>query len=399
MNGIPRLRHDYAGPTLFSYGLRPFFLFGALYAAVAMLGWIVLFNGEISLPTAFAPRDWHIHEMLFGFLAAIVTGFLLTAVPNWTGRLPLQGIPLVLLVVTWAVGRIALAFSAVIGGVAAAVVDTSFLFLVAAAMAREIVVGRNWRNLKVLVPVVVLAVGNVVFHLEAHAYGIADYGVRLAIAAIVMLIMLIGGRVIPSFTRNWLVRENPGRLPTPFTRFDALALALGAAALVLWIGWPASRMTGFTLVAAGLLQAARLARWAGERTLRDRLVLVLHVAYGFVPIGFLLTGAAAFELAPASAGTHAWMAGAAGMMTLAVMTRASLGHTGRALTSSSATQAIFAAVFAAAVVRVSASFVPSLSLPLISAAGIAWMAAFGGFAALYGPILLGPRINPEPGRA
>src|SRR5262245_16758118 len=106
MNGIPRLRHDYDGPALFSYGFRPFFLFGALYAAVAMLGWMSLLNGEISLPTALAPRDWHIHEMLFGFLAAVVTGFLLTAVPNWTGRLPLQGAPLLMLVAAWTAGRI-----------------------------------------------------------------------------------------------------------------------------------------------------------------------------------------------------------------------------------------------------------------------------------------------------
>jgi uncharacterized protein involved in response to NO len=399
MNGIPRLRHDYAGPSLLSYGFRPFFLFGALYAAVAMLGWIALLNGEIRLFTAFAPRDWHVHEMLFGFLAAVVTGFLLTAVPNWTGRLPLQGTSLLVLVVAWAAGRIAIAFSSVIGGLAAAVVDASFLFLVAAAIAREIVTGRNWRNLKVLVPVAALALANVEFHLEAYTYGIAEYGVRLAIASIVILIMLIGGRVIPSFTRNWLVRENPGRLPTPFTRFDALALAIGAAAIVLWTGWPASRMTGSILLAAGLLQAARLGRWAGERTLRDRLVLVLHVAYAFVPVGFLLAGAAAFELIPASAGIHAWMAGAAGIMTLAVMTRASLGHTGHALTSSPATQAIYAAAFAAAVARVAASLMPSFAFPLVYAAGFAWVAAFGGFAAVYGPILLRPRITSELGRA
>src|SRR5262245_35740103 len=176
MNGIPRLRHDYAGPTLFSYGFRPFFLFGALYAAVAMLGWIVLFNGEISLPTAFAPRDWHIHEMLFGFLAAIVTGFLLTAVPNWTGRLPLQGMPLIILVVVWAAGRVAVTFSAFTGELAAAVVDASFLFLVAAAVGREIVAGRNWRNLKVLLPLIILGSGNIIFHIEAHSPGHVGYG-------------------------------------------------------------------------------------------------------------------------------------------------------------------------------------------------------------------------------
>jgi uncharacterized protein involved in response to NO len=184
----------------------------------------------------------------------------------------------------------------------------------------------------VLIPVAILGLGNAGFHVEAHFRGVADYGVRVGVAAVLVLIMLIGGRLIPSFTRNWLARENPGRLPVPFGKFDAIAIGLGAAALVLWIIAPDGRATAAGLFAAGLLQTLRLARWAGERTLRDRLVLVLHVAYAFVPIGFVLAALGAIGLVMPSAGLHAWMIGAAGMMTLAVMTRATLGHTGRNLT-------------------------------------------------------------------
>jgi len=174
MAPIPRLR-DYKGPALFSYGFRPFFLFGSLYAGIAILAWLPLFYGELELSTAFAPRDWHIHEMLYGYLSAVITGFLLTAVPNWTGRLPIQGRPLLVLVLAWAAGRVAVTISAWIGWLPAAVIDLSFLVLVAAAIGREIIKGRNWRNLKVLIVLGVLLLGNVIFQMESHFGGVADY--------------------------------------------------------------------------------------------------------------------------------------------------------------------------------------------------------------------------------
>ena len=161
--------------------------------------------------------------------------------------------------------------------------------------------------------------------------GAADYGIRVGIAGILVLIMVIGGRLIPSFTRNWLARENPGRLPVPFGRFDAAVIVLSSAALAVWIVEPFGQATATGLFAAGLLQTFRLARWAGDRTLRGRLVIVLHVAYAFVPLGFVLTCLSAIGVVVPSAGLHAWMVGAAGMMTLAVMTRATLGHTGHEL--------------------------------------------------------------------
>jgi uncharacterized protein involved in response to NO len=271
------------------------------------------------------------------------------------------------------------------------VVDASFLLLVAAAVAREILAGRNWRNLGVVLLVVLLFAGNVAFHLEAHFSGAADYAIRIGIAVAVLLISLVGGRIIPSFTRNWLVRENPGRLPTPFGRFDKVVIFLSALALLGFIIAPDHPVTGMALLLAGLLQLVRLVRWAGERTVRERLLLILHVGYAFLPLGFLLSAAAAFDFVPASAGIHAWMAGGAGIMTLAVMTRATLGHTGQMLTASPATQAIYVAIIVAAVSRICAVLDPAQSEVLLYIAGFAWALAFFGFALAFGRLLLGSR--------
>ena len=387
MSPIPRLK-AYRGPALLSYGFRPFFLLGAIYAGLAILAWLPIFNGELALSTAFGPIDWHVHEMLYGYLPAVVTGFLLTAIPNWTGRLPIQGTPLLTLVVVWLAGRVAVTFSAEIGWLPAAIIDVGFLVLVVAATAREIVVGKNWRNLRVVGLVTLLLAGNIAFHLEAHFSGSAEYGARIGIAAVVLLLVVIGGRIIPSFTRNWLARENPGRLPAPFARFDVAVILLSAVTLVLWTAQPSGKITAAALAATGALHIVRLARWAGDRTWRDRLVLILHIGYAFVPFGFLLAGAAAIDLVPADTGTHAWMVGAAGTMTLAVMTRASLGHTGSALNASAMTQAIYAAVVIAALARICSSLEPAWSELLLQVSAFAWVAAFFGFAISFGPLLV-----------
>jgi uncharacterized protein involved in response to NO len=386
---IPRLRL-YQGPALLSYGFRPFFLLGAAYAGLAVAVWLPMFLGELALHTTFAPRDWHVHEMLYGYLPAVITGFLFTAIPNWTGRMPIQGTPLLALVVVWIAGRFAVTLSVTIGWLAAMVVDAGFLALIAAFTGREILAGRNWRNLKVVGLVVLLLAGNIGFHLEAHANGAADYSIRAGIAVVIVLIALIGGRIIPSFTRNWLVRENPGRLPVPFGRLDVVIVVLSALALLVWVIRPGGAVTGTVLAVAGVLHVIRLARWAGDRTFRDRLVLILHVGYAFLPIGFLLNAASAFGVLPESAGVHAWMAGGAGIMTLAVMTRASLGHTGQPLVASPATQTIYAAAVIAALARICAAIHPPLDV-LLYVAALAWAVAFLGFAVSYGPALLNER--------
>lgn len=390
MSPIPRLR-DYRGPALLTYGFRPFFLFGAIYAGLTILAWLPMFYGELQVASTFAAVDWHVHEMLYGYLPAIITGFLLTAIPNWTGRLPIQGMPLLVLVTAWLAGRVCVTMSAQIGWLAAGIVDTSLLVLVIAAAAREIVAGNNWRNLRVVGMVTLLLAGNVAFHIEAHVRGHAEYGTRVGVAAIVLLLALIGGRIIPSFTRNWLARENPGRLPAPFARFDAVTLAMSAASLALWIVQPAGWLSATALIVAAALNAVRLARWAGDRTFRDRLVLILHVGYAFVPLGFLLVGLGALGLVADSAGLHAWMVGAAGTLTLAVMTRASLGHTGNALVAWPATQAVYAAIVIAALARICSSLDPGWSEWLLPISAFAWAAAFLGFALTFGPLLIGTR--------
>ncbi len=243
----------------------------------------------------------------------------------------------------------------------------------------------------VLTPLIVLGCGNVAFHLEALSSA-ADISVKIGVAAVLTLIMVIGGRVVPSFTRNWLARREAGRLPQPFGRYDVASIAVSVLALLLWIVLPAGAVVGAALIGAGLLQAVRLARWAGDRTVADRLVLVLHVGYAFVPLGFVLNGLAAFDLLLPSAGLHAWMSGAAATMTLAIMTRATLGHTGRPLVAGPMTQAIYALVLAAGLARIAAALLPAFDLPLLYVAAAAWVLAFGLFLLSFGPMLLKPKV-------
>ena len=390
--GIPRLR-SFAGPHILSYGFRPFFLLGSLYAGLSILFWLPMYSGLLESNSALASVDWHIHEMLFGYLSAIVTGFLLTAIPNWTGRLPVQGVPLLALVILWVAGRVATFYSSDIGWMAAAVVDVSFLAAVTAAAAREIISGKNWRNLKVLIPLAVLMSANAAFHLEAHFYGISDTSRRLGVAAAIMFITIIGGRIIPSFTRNWLARESPGRLPAPFDRFDVIAITLSAGALGSWTVVPENPVSAVLLSVAACCQMIRLARWAGDRTIRDPLVAILHLAYGFVPLGFFLLALSIVfpEAIPQAAGIHALGGGAIGSMTIAVMARATLGHTGRQLKAGAGTVFLFAAILLAGWCRILGALAPHAEV--ITVAGILWAIAFLGFAATYGSALVGPKLR------
>ncbi len=391
---IPRTRPGNY-PAILSYGFRPFFFLGSLYAVITIVFWLPLFYGYVETSSVFAPVDWHVHEMLFGYLGAIVTGFLLTAIPNWTGRLPVQGLPLLGLVLLWIAGRVAVFFSADLGWLAAALIDCAFLLAVAGAAALEIIAGRNWRNLKVLAPILVLLAANILFHAEAHYAGISDIGRRLGIGAAVVLITIVGGRIIPSFTRNWLARKNPGRFPISFNRFDAAVIVASAMALALWSFLPDRIETGLALIVAAILNVFRLSRWAGDRTLRDPLVLILHIAYAFVPLGMALAAVAAVrpEWVAHAAGIHAFAVGAIATMTLAVMVRATLGHTGRELRTGKAGCFIFASILVASAARIG----EALGIPgdwLIHLAACAWVAAFLGFVLLYGGMLLSPKLRP-----
>ena len=379
----------YAGPAVFSYGFRPFFLFGALWAAIAVALWLPILGGHLSLPSTLAPIDWHTHELVFGYVPAIVAGFLLTAVPNWTGRLPIVGTRLALLFFVWSAGRMTIFFSHLLGAWLAVAVDMAFLAILGSVIAREIFASGNTSNLKVLAGVTLLLIGNGWFHLEANEGLGSGHGIRLGVGATILLIMLIGGRIIPSFTRNWLARRQPGRLPAPFGRFDAVVMIVSGTALAGWVGAPHATATAILALAAGLLNGARLARWCGERTVAEPLVLILHLAYAFVPIGFFLLalGIVRPDVVAPSGALHGWTAGAIGTMTLAVMTRASLGHTGRPLTATRQIQFIYLAVIVSALARISAAF-DLLRAPMLHLSATAWVAAFGGFVIAFGPLLL-----------
>ncbi len=384
------------GPVLLTYGFRPFFFGAGVWAVVAMLLWVPMLSGLIVLPTAFDPVSWHAHEFLFGYLGAVVAGFLLTAVPNWTGRLPIVGWPLGGLFTLWVLGRVAVAFSEKLPPAVVALADLVFPLVLAAAIAREIVRGSNWRNLVVLAMLAVLILGNAIFHWEAAQghFAAEGVGLRLGVGAGLMMVAVIGGRIVPSFTRNWLVKRGSRALPSPpMQRLDLLSLVVLGAAVLVWVVAPAAAATGALLIAAGALHLWRLGRWAGHKTGAEPLLLVLHAGYSLLPLGALAAGSAVFwpgTVGPAAA-QHVWMAGAFGLMTLAVMTRATLGHTGQELKADAGTVAIYLLVICAVVARVLSGPLPGFAPALHAGSGLAWIAAFGGFSAHYGRHLLRAR--------
>ncbi len=381
----------YAGPAILERGFRPFFLVAGLWAALAVVLWLAMIAGVFALPSALGPIDWHAHEMLFGYGAAAIAGFLLTAIPNWTGRLPVRGSRLAFLVALWAAGRLAVAASAWIGFEAVAAVDLAFLLVLWATILREILAGRNWRNLIVAGLVGVLVVSNLLIHLEYLGLAeTADLGYRLAITDILLLVTLIGGRIVPSFTRNWLAKGGEAVFPSPFGRLDRLALAASLAAALCWTFLPEGGVTGVVVLFAALANGLRLARWRGHKTLAEPLVWVLHLGYGWIAAGFALLAVSLLTSAlPQTAAIHALTAGAVGTMTLAVMTRATLGHTGRTLTAGSWTTAIYVFVTASGFLRVVSPLVADVEMAVVVLAGLCWIAAFGLFVAIYGPLLLG----------
>ncbi|WP_417741846.1 NnrS family protein [Salipiger sp.] len=382
----------YRGPALLSYGFRPFFLASALFALGAIPAWWLIWRGDIAGAGHFLPTDWHVHEMVFGYGAAVVAGFLFTAVPNWTGRLPTRGWPLALLLAIWLAGRLAVAGGLGLGPMAVAAVDQTFLLAVAAMIAREIVAGRNWRNLKVLLPVSLLWLANLLFHVEAMVEGSADLGRRLGLALLIFLILLIGGRVVPSFTRNWLVQRGATRVPVAFNRFDALCLVTGAAALIVWVVAPYGTACAPLGVVAALVHLIRLGRWRGAATWRSPLLLMLHLAYLMVPLGFAAAAAAALDLAGPAGAAHIFGIGAVGGMTVAVMMRATMGHTGRPLVAGPALTAAFVLVVAACAARVAGPAVRLGPVDGIDLSAALWTVGFILLVWRIGPWLARPRL-------
>ena len=396
MTTTARQSRDWTGPAVLSYGFRPFFLFSGLWTAFAMGIWVFLLTGRDPLPIAFAPTDWHVHAFVFGYLSAVIAGFLLTAIPNWTGRLPVVGWPLAGLVGLWLLGRLAVLIGGGWPAWIVAALDLSLSVALIAFLAREIITGRNWRNLPVLGLMALFAVANGLFHMEATQGPAQDgYGLRLGLAAVLMLIALIGGRIVPSFTRNWLAKRNATRLPVAFNRADGAVLGLTGVALLAFVVAPYGVVTGTLCLTAGLANIWRVARWQGWQTGPEPLVWVLHVSYALLALGFLIVGTSALDLVPQSGARHVWLAGAVGLMTLAVMTRASLGHAGLPLSASGPVAAIYLALIGATLARLLAGFtIGQVWLMHLSAA--LWIVAFGGFSVIYWPILTRPKRTPKP---
>lgn len=386
-----------ASPPILRGGFRPFFFLGACWAVIALALWMLAYSGNLVLPSALEPLIWHRHEMLFGFVGAVIAGFLLTAIPNWTGRLPIAGWPLAGLVGLWAAARLGVLFSAWVGMAAAAIIDVGFYLVLAGLAAREVSLANN-RNLPPVALVFLMGVANAADHAgAARMLADADVGIRAAISIVVMLISLIGGRIIPSFTRNWMTkRDITLRLPTQPTRFDLAVVVTTGLGLLAWIAAPNAAATGGLLMAAGFAQALRLSRWGGLRSVPDPLVLILHIGYLWVPVGLLLLGVSVLDpLIPRSAAIHALTAGAMATMIVAVMTRVILGHTGRALTASPPTVLIYGLITLGAVLRVGASLgMLDYTIGMEVAAG-AWAGAFAVFLAIYGPILFRPRLGTD----
>ena len=382
-------------PAVLTYAFRPMFLAAGTWAIVAIAVWLAMFLGYLQLPTRFDPLAWHIHEMLFGFVMAAVGGFLLTAIPTWTGRLPVRGRALALLAGLWLLGRIACLISADLPAWLAVVGDLSFPVVLLVVAAREIIVGRSWRNLPMTVLLAVFIIADLLMHLESLGMSVpSGLGWRLGLAAPILLISVVGGRIIPNFTRNWLIKRHSARLPAAHSAADRAAVGLLCAGLIIWAVLPNFRVAGMILVIAAIVNAWRLARWVGGSTWAEPLLFILHLGYAWVVIGIALLGLSILDAGvPVASAIHALTAGAIGTMILAVMPRVTLGHTGRDLTANQATVSIFVFISAASITRVAASWNPDDMMILLALSAVSWIAAFGLFEIVYGPILLGCRAN------
>ncbi|MCX2698076.1 MULTISPECIES: NnrS family protein [Ochrobactrum] len=375
------------GPAIFSYGFRPFFLGGAIWAVLAMLLWILSLTFGVSVGGTYGALNWHAHEMVFGFSSAVLAGFLMTAIPNWTGRLPVSGAPLAILFGTWLIGRVLFLNPDITNLYLAVAIESLFLPMLLFISAREIIAGRQWKNLKVLIAVSVVTIANFTFHYLAMTDGDVAMANRIGVSAYVLLVMLIGGRIIPSFTRNWLNKTGSTRFPVPFNRYDVLCIMVAALACISWVVAPESTLTAILAIITAVLHTIRLYRWRGWSVAREKILLVLHVAYAFVPLGYIAIACAALgHLNPYSA-LHVMTVGVIGTMMLAVMTRATRGHTGRPLTATPSTQIAYLCIILAALLRPFAEMMPNFFHTLLAGSALLWILAFGLYVLEYGPML------------
>ncbi|HIJ63131.1 MAG TPA: NnrS family protein [Rhodospirillaceae bacterium] len=379
-------------------GFRPFFLFAGLFAMLHIPVWLVLITGQAALPLAFDPMLWHGHEMLFGFGTAAVAGFLLTAVPNWTGSRGVSGWPLALLAGLWLAARLAFLAGPGLTLWAAPALDLAFLPTLAAMLAGPLIRTGKSRNLVFLGLLTVLCVADGL--ILAAMTGMAETGrngLALALFTLVLMIGIVGGRIIPAFTQSglqavgvaWQGHRLPGLEPAALALLGGVAIAEALA--------PGAAAGSALCLAAAVAHGLRLAGWQGWKTRRLPLLWVLHLGYLWIPLGLAAVGLAGFGLLPLphEAALHGLTVGAIGTMTLGVMSRAALGHGGRPLVPAAATVAAYLLVWSAAWLRLSAPLADTHNL--LWASGLAWSGGFALFVLVYAPICLRPRADGRPG--
>lgn len=383
-----------SGGGFWSMGFRPFFLFAALHAAFALALWLFMLSGALVLPSGLDPLAWHRHEMLFGVIGGVMAGFLLTAVPNWTGRPPLAGRGLIGLFSLWAVARLCAILATGLAARLSLFAEILFFLSLAAWAAHQIRLAGN-RNLPIALMIAVFGLAAASDRLLAMrgAQDAADMAYRFGFAIVLMLILMIGGRIIPAFTRNWLVAN--GRvagMPDSRPAFEMALRIVHAASLLGWAVFPDAAAVQYAFIALGIFHLVRLAGWRGESTLAEPLLFILHVAYLWMPLGLLLLGLSGLGLSiPAAAALHALSAGLMGSMTLAVMMRASLGHGGRPLKATPLTNLVFLSVTAGALLRLVAPLLPMPYIPLLIVSAVLWGGAYLLFALGFLPLFLARR--------
>lgn len=390
---MPRPIHPFL-----SYAFRPFFLLNAVFAVVVILLWVAVLTGRGPATLPANTVLWHGHEMLVGFVLATVAGFVLTAAATWTGREPVNGLPLALLVLAWLAGRCVMLLAGVLPALIVLLVDMVFPVALLGFVAREIIAARSKRNYPIVAITLVFAVLNLVYHLGR--IGTIAGGDRLALLlfvhTVLLLISVIGGRVIPNFTANWLRARGHARMPANNALLGQasifLTLLVGIAASVA----SANPITGVIAFAAAALHAVRLIQWRGFATTGEPLMLVLHVAYCWLPIGYALVGCAVFGwfVAPAIA-LHALTIGAIGTMILAMTTRVSLGHTGRPLIAARTTAVAYVLLTLAVLARIAGPLFTTNAQAAITWSAAGWVVAFAIFVWVYWPVLAGPRIDTD----
>jgi uncharacterized protein involved in response to NO len=389
------------GFALFAYGFRPFFLLAGLHASFAVLLWVVIYHHGGGATLAVSPPVWHAHEMAFGFTTAVIAGFLLTTTANWTRTPHLRGPLLIALSAAWLAGRLAFLFGADLPPVIVAVTDLTFLPLLALAIGVPLVRAGQRRQYVFVVVLTALFLANLSTHLAT--FGIAEVderlGPRFAVYVAAALIAVMGGRIIPSFTTNALRHHGATEVPTARPWIEHLAApAIAVAALVDLVA-EGSAWAGLAALAAALVHGMRLAGWRSLSTGFSPILWILHAGYAWLVIGFALSGLAAFvDAIPPTAAFHALTAGAIGVLTLGVMSRVALGHTGRDIVAAKPTVVAYVLVNLAALVRVLGPMLaPDLAIVATVVAGFLWTAAFATFTAVYAPILIAPRADGRPG--